>query len=171
MSSTDPYSSASFADASPSTTPPTSVLWSYRLHLIGAALGLLTIVLTLLLLPATIDAAVRQTGQMLQGQSTEGLDVEAIARGTAIGSAALGIAFALIVSVLTIVFARKMIQGRNWARIVLTVFAGLQLFGVFAPFGVGLLHLLVLVAAVVLSFLPASNAWFRARKQASAPTA
>lgn len=167
MSSTDPYSSASFSDATPSATPP-AVTWSYRLHLIGAALGLLTIVLTLVLLPATIDAAVQQTGQVLQGQDTQGLDLEAIATGTAIGTAALGSALSLALAVLTFVFARKMLQGRSWARIVLTVFAGLQLFGLFAPFGIGVLHLLVLVAAVVLSFLPVASAWFRAMK-ATAP--
>jgi len=147
---------------------PSSVVWSYRLHLSGAALGLLGIVLTLLLLPSTIDLAVQQADRVLQGQDTQGLDVEAIARGTAIGTAVLGIVFALVFSVLTILFARKMLQGRNWARIVLAVFAGLQLFGLFAPYGVGVLHLLVVVAAAVLSFLPASNAWFRAVRPRSA---
>ena len=162
MSSTD-----SSAHAAP-VAAPSSVVWSYRLHLIGAALGLLGIVLTLLLLPTTIDLAVQQADRVLQGQDTQGLDVEAIARGTAIGTAVLGIAFALVFSVLTILFARKMLQGRNWARIVLAVFAGLQLFGLFAPYGLGVLHLLVVVAAAVLSFLPASNAWFRAVRPRSA---
>ena len=162
MSSTDPS-----APAAP-TGAPSSVVWSYRLHLIGAALGLLGIVLTLLLLPTTIDLAVQQSDRVLQGQDTQGLDVEAIARGTAIGTAVLGVVLALVFSVLTIVFARKMLQGRNWARIVLAVFAGLQLFGLFAPYGLGVLHLLVVVAAAALSFVPASNAWFRAVGRRSA---
>jgi hypothetical protein len=53
--------------------------------------------------------------------------------------------------------------GRNWARIVLTVFAGLQIFGILTLYGLGALHLLAVAAAVVLSFLPESNTYFRSR--------
>jgi hypothetical protein len=154
---------AASADAAPG-----SVVWSYRLYLAAAVLSLVGIVLTLVLLPATIDAAVQQTTGALQGQDTQGLDLEGIARGSAIGGAVLGVVIAVAFSVLTIVFARRMRQGRNWARIVLAVFAGLQIFGVLSLFGVGALQFVLAAVAAVLSLLPASNAWFRARRPVAA---
>jgi hypothetical protein len=147
---------------------PSTVVWSYRLYLAAAILSLVGIVLTLVLLPATIDAAVATATRSLQGQDTQGLDLEGIARGSAIGGAVLGVVIAVAFSVLTIVFARKLRQGRNWARIVLAVFAGLQIFGVLSLFGVGALQFVLAAVAAVLSFLPASNAWFRSRKPVAA---
>jgi hypothetical protein len=162
MSTFDSSTTTSTTGTAPAA--PGSVVWSYRLYLIGAILGLVGIVLSLVLLPATIDAAVQRATGQLQGRSTQGLDVEAITRGSAIAGAVIGVAIAVVFSVLTIVFARKLRQGRNWARIVLVVFAALQVFGILSVFGLGALQFLVVAAAAVLSFLPASNAWFREHK-------
>jgi hypothetical protein len=153
------------------TSAPSTVVWASRLYLIGAVLGLIGIVLTLVLLPGTIDSAVQGATKSLQGRDTQGLDVEAIARGTAIGTAVLGVVIAVVLSVLTFLFVRKFRQGRNWARIVLLIFAVLQLGGILNLFGLGALQLIVVAVAAVLSFLPASNAWFRAMKPTAAPTA
>jgi hypothetical protein len=149
---------------SPVLAPPRTVTTSFWLHVAGAIIGLVGAAVELVTLPAAIDAAGAAARQVAEGRDTNGLDVGAIASGTVIGSVVLSVLLTIAFSVLTIVFARKLLQGRNWARIVLTVFAGLQLFGVIGAYGVGALHLLVLVAAVILGFLPASNAWFRAMK-------
>ena len=84
-----------------------------------------------------------------------------IATGAVIGGLVIGTLFAVAFTVLTIVCALKVRRGRDWARIVLAVFAALQVFGVLGSSGIGLVHFLVVIAALVLSFLPASNAWFR----------
>jgi hypothetical protein len=140
---------------------PSTVVWSYRLYLVGAVLALIGIVLTLVLLPATLDAAVRAVTRATEGQDTQGIDVAAVARGSAIAGVVIGVLLALAYSVLTFVFARKLRQGRNWARIVLLVFAVLQLGGIVSLYGLGFLQLVAFAVAAVLSFLPASNAWFR----------
>jgi hypothetical protein len=152
------------------TAQPRSVLWSYRLYLIGAILGAIGIVLTLVLLPAAIDAAVQSATRAAQGQNTRGVDYEAVGRGVAIGSVALSVVIQVILIVLEIVFARKMFQGRNWARIVLLVLAIVQILGVLGAVGVGALQFIVLIVAAILSFLPASSAWFRSQRDVR-PTA
>jgi hypothetical protein len=151
-------------------TQPRSVLWSYRLYLVAAILGVVGIVLSLVLLPATIDAATQSAIRAAQGQDTQGVDYAAVGRGIAIGATVLAVAIQVVLIVLTVVFARKMNQGRNWARIVLLVLAVLQLFGVLGAFGVGALQFVLLVVAAILSFLPASNAWFRQQKAVPAST-
>lgn len=148
--------------ASTAPAAPATVVWSYRLYLIGAVLAVIGIVLSLVLLPAAIDAAVRAANQVAQGRDTQGLDVDAIARGTAIGSAVFGVVLALAYAVLTVVFAGRLRRGRNWARIVLLIFAILQVFGIIGPYGLGLLQFLVYIVAAILSFVPVSNDWFRA---------
>lgn len=50
--------------------------------------------------------------------------------------------------------------GRNWARILGTVFAALSLFGL-AQLGLGTVVILLGVAAIVLLYMPASNAYFK----------
>jgi hypothetical protein len=141
---------------------PATVVWSYRLCLVGAVLAVIGIVLTLVLLPATLDAAVRVATQATQGRNTQGIDVAAVARGSAIAGAVIGVVLALAYAVLTFVFAGKLRQGRNWARIVLLIFAILQLGGLLSLYGLGFLQAAVFIVAAILSFLPASNAWFRA---------
>ena len=149
--------------ATPATAPaaPATVVWSYRLYLIGAVLAVIGIVLSFVLLPAAIDAAVRAANQVAQSRDTQGIDVEALARGSAIAGVVIGVALALVYAILTFVFAGKLRQGRNWARIVLLIFAILQVGGIVSTYGVGLLQFLVFIAAAILSFLPASNEWFR----------
>ncbi|MCC3291712.1 MULTISPECIES: hypothetical protein [unclassified Arthrobacter] len=71
------------------------------------------------------------------------------------------------VSVLFAVFARK---GHNWARIVITVFAALSLFGLVGINGslegiLSLVSILLIVAAVVLFFTAPATAYFNQMKQ------
>ena len=156
---------------SPATTAaPSTVVNAYRLYLVSAVLGLIGLVVSLVLLPEAIAVATREAQRQVQGQDTQGLDVPAIATAAAVGGVAIGGLFAVAFAVLTIVFARKLLRGRNWARIVLTVFAGLHLLGLLGLVGPGanvlvsvvsLLEIAASVVAAVLTYLPASAPWFR----------
>jgi hypothetical protein len=72
----------------------------------------------------------------------------------------------IAVAVLRIVAAVYMLRGRTWARNVLTILGVLGLFGTALDYSanvaVGVAHTLVALVALVLMFLPASNAYFRA---------
>jgi divalent metal cation (Fe/Co/Zn/Cd) transporter len=73
---------------------------------------------------------------------------------------------AVIIAGLYLLFAFKLRAGRNWARIVLTVLAALQLLSVLigqSTIG-GYLAVLAAVVGVVLSFTGPSNAYFAAAK-------
>lgn len=166
---TDAYTDGSDARVTPPAAPST-VTWSYRLYVIGAALAVIGIVVTLITLPTLLDQAVQGAQRGVQGTDTSNIDVEAVARGAATVAAVIGIVLAAAYAVLTFVFAGKLRLGRNWARIVLLVFAVLQLGGVGSAFGIGILQFLVFAAAAVLSFLPASNAWFRHFRAQRTPT-
>lgn len=151
------------------TAAPRPVNAAYRLYVVSAVLGLVGFITSLILLPAAVTAAEQQ----LQGRSTNGVDVHALALGAAITGAVIGGLIAVAFFVLTLVFAAKMRNGRNWARIVLLVFAALHLIGLLGlalgatPVLSTLLSVLVTVAGViaaVLTFLPESNVWFRSLK-------
>jgi hypothetical protein len=62
----------------------------------------------------------------------------------------------LVIGFLTIVFGLLLLGGANWARITVTVLGLIGVLVVFfpAPF---------VALAIVLQFLPSSNAWFRSR--------
>ena len=150
-------------------TAPQTVTVAYWLYIVGAILGLVGAVVVGVLIPTSITTASGATTQALQGQDTNGVDVGSAVVGVTIASAVFSIVLTVVFSVLLIVFARKMRAGRNWARIVLAVIAVLQLFGVLGAYGVGALHFLVVLAALILSFLPTSNAWFREVRATTPP--
>jgi hypothetical protein len=150
----------------PTTTTPQTVTVSYWLYIVGAILGIIGAIVLVVTLPAQLAATNSAVTNQLQGTSTNGVDPTSIVSGAAIGAAIFSVVLTLAYSILTVVFARKYRQGKNWARIVLAVFAALQIFGLLGGYGVGALHFLVVLAALILSFLPASNAWFRAMKPA-----
>jgi uncharacterized membrane protein YhaH (DUF805 family) len=156
------------------TGAPRPVNTSYWLYVTSAVIGLVSFVISLILLPSVVSA----TEQRFEGQSTHGVDVHAVALGAAIGGAVLGGLIAVAFFVLTLVFAAKMRNGRNWARIVLLVFAVLHVLGLLGLAAgntpalsavVSLVVTIAAVAAAILSFLPESNAWFRSTKQVPAP--
>jgi hypothetical protein len=68
---------------------------------------------------------------------------------------------------LRVLFAVFMLRGRNWARIVLLIVAVITVLASFTAILSGdiiqLIALLIVVAAGVLMYLPASNAYFRKR--------
>lgn len=155
----------------PTTTKPQTITVSYWLYIVGAILGIVGAIVLIVALPASIAASQDQLNR-LQSQSTNGVDVSGVVTGAAIGGAIFSGVLTLAFSVLTIVFARKMLLGKNWARIVLAVFAVLQIVGAFniaGTYGVSTLHFVVVLVALILSFLPTSNAWFREMKPATQP--
>jgi hypothetical protein len=154
---------------SPTTTVPQSVAVSRLLYIIGAALGLVGAIVVGVTLPASIATATSAASQALQGRSTNGVDVGGAVTGLAIAGAVLSIVLSVAFSILTFVFASKMRDGRNWARIVLAVFTFAQLFGVLGSYGAGAVHFLVMLVAFILSVVPTSNAWFREVKAARTP--
>lgn len=79
-------------------------------------------------------------------------------------SAAVG---GTIAGLLHVLFAVFLLRGKNWARIVLTVVGALTLIGLAMKMALGDwasgISLVLTVAAIVLMYLPASNAYFRRR--------
>lgn len=146
------------------TTAPQSVVTSYWLYIVGAALGIVGLIITLVTLPAAIATLQAQLGA---SSSASGASAAA---GILIGSAVLGAVLSVAFAVVMVIFARRMRAGRNWARIVLAVLAALQIFGVAGSYGVGALHFLVLLAALIFSFLPTSNPYFRSPAAAAPGT-
>ena len=154
---------------------PRNVNTAYWLYVVSAVVGLIGFVLTLVLLPAAVTAVEQQ----YQGRDTGGVDVHAVAVASATGTAIVGGLFAVAFFVLTLVFAAKMRAGRNWARIVLAVFAALHVVGLLSlalgstPVVSALLSVVVAVLAAIaaiLTFLRESNAWFQEQKAARATT-
>ncbi|GLY49805.1 hypothetical protein [Lentzea sp. NBRC 102530] len=76
---------------------------------------------------------------------------------------------ALVIALVQLWLAFKVRAGRNWARIVLTVFTVLQVGSLFVGQGTATLPAyggaLVAALAVVAGYLPTSNAYFDAVKQ------
>ena len=67
---------------------------------------------------------------------------------------------------LVAIFVRK---GKNWARILGTVFAALSIFGLFQVPNIGTLGTLAGIAAIVLLYLPAVAPYFRKQQPFANP--
>jgi len=140
---------------------PTSVDLAVKLIWANIALGIISAVVTFVMLDSIVDEQLRASGV------SEGQTADAVRAGTIIG-----LVFGLVVSValytLVAIFISK---GHNWARIVYTVLAALSLLGgVFGLMGqpailviLTLISLLLTIGAVVMLYRSDSNAWFKAR--------
>jgi hypothetical protein len=83
--------------------------------------------------------------------------------GAGTGVLVTGIVLNVVYLVVAIILAMFFRRSANWARIVLTVVAVISfLFG-------GLFTFIIAIIALILSWLPASNAWFRTAKGTTAP--
>jgi len=89
-------------------------------------------------------------------------DIQGIIAGTLVVFAIIGAGLYLLVAF----FVRK---GKNWARILGTVFAALSVFGLFGPPTIGTLGTLLGIAAIVLLYLPASAPYFRKQQPFANP--
>lgn len=120
---------------------PTELRISYYIWLLG---GLLSVVVSVLFLIATllVSTAVAEAGQ-----------------GAALALAFGSLAASLVLAAAQILFALRMKEGYEWARIALTVVAALSL--VAAVVFQNWLSFLVSAVATVLMWLPNAQAWFR----------
>ncbi|MFG6404078.1 MULTISPECIES: hypothetical protein [unclassified Microbacterium] len=88
----------------------------------------------------------------------------------AAGAVIIGLgAWSIIVAALRVLFAWFMLRGRNWARILLTVLGALTILSVvFQAASVGVLEWIsavLVAAAIVFMYLPASRAYFAATRR------
>ncbi|MBT1001291.1 hypothetical protein KIH31_01635 [Paenarthrobacter sp. DKR-5] len=120
---------------------PTELRISYYIWLLG---GLLSVVVSVLFLVGTllVSTAVAEAGQ-----------------GAALALAFGSLAASLVLAAAQILFALRMKEGYEWARIALTVVAALSL--VAAVVFQNWLSFLVSAVATVLMWLPNAQAWFR----------
>lgn len=89
-------------------------------------------------------------------------DIKGIIAGTIVVFGIIGAALYLLVAV----FVRK---GRNWARILGTVFAALSVFGLFGPPTIATLGTAMGIVAIVLLYLPAAAPYFRRQQPFANP--
>jgi hypothetical protein len=141
--------------------PPSTIVAAFWGYVIAAIAGLLGGVIVLGSKQAIVDA-LREANAQNGGKLTEA-QIEQFAN---VGIVA-ALVIAVIIALLYVLFAFKFKAGRNWARILLTVIAAFALFSLLiGPGGnpVGFIGELAAVIAAVLSYLPASNAYFAAVK-------
>jgi hypothetical protein len=138
--------------------PPREVTISFWCYVAGAVIVLLSAVLSLGSKQTILDS--------LRSANTNGLTDSQLqsAANVAIGFI---VVIAIIIAGLYVLFAFKLKAGRNWARIVLTIIAALNLLSLVTNRGgsaVGIIGALAAVAGCVLSYLPNASAYFAAVK-------
>jgi len=155
----DPYGGAPRAPVA----PPKEVVWATQLMFLRVAIGLISAIVAFASGDSIKDEIRRSSPNFTQDQIDSAYNL-------VVG---LAIFFGLIFAVLYILLAIQVRKGKNWARIVTWVLAGLGvlsgLFGLAGP-GTGLdmlISLLLLVvdaAIIVLLLLRPSNEYFAAQK-------
>jgi hypothetical protein len=120
------------------------------------AAGALTLLSTLLSISTLDDPATRQIFEDQIRASGQNIAFEDI-KGFLIGTI---IVFALIIAGLYALVAINVRKGKNWARILGTVFAALSIFSVL-PLGLNTLAVILGIAAIVLLYMPAASPYFQ----------
>lgn len=147
--------------------PPQPVTTAYWLYVAGAIIGLIGAVVVAVLIPVSISSATASTAQLLKNQGAASpAQTTSMLIGVAIAVSVVSVLLSIGYSIAMLLLAPRMRRGSNRARIALIVLAGLQIVGAFGSYGVGAVHFLVLLAALILTVLPASNAWFRSMRPA-----
>ncbi len=113
-------------------------------------------ILSLLMALGTLDAPdMRNMFEEQMAASGADVSFEDI-RGVLVGTI---VVFALISAGLYALVALNVRKGKNWARILGTVFAALSLFSIF-PLSLGTLAVLLGIAGIVMLYLPATSPYF-----------
>ncbi|MFF1382117.1 hypothetical protein ACFVWT_00990 [Arthrobacter sp. NPDC058288] len=128
------------------------------------AAGVLYIISMLVAIPALDDPAMRSQFEDQMRASGADVDFESI-KGLVIG---MMVVFGLIGAGLYALVAFNVRKGKNWARILGTVFAALSIFSLF-PFSIGTISALLGIAAIVMLYLPASAPYFRKQQPFGSP--
>lgn len=170
------YATPSYPGGAGLTEPParpSTVTLAFWAWLVMTALSLVSLIIVL-----TSPIWDQAVAAGLRAADVNGVDINA---STVVNAAKItSVVGFLIGAALYLLFAFKMRAGRNWARVVLTVVGVLGVLGAVLPtyrsvtvngntfvvqtYGVHWISLAVLVAALVLMFMPASNAYFTASK-------
>ncbi len=111
------------------------------------------------LMRSTFEDAMRSGGA---GGEVPYESIKDVIAGTLVVIAIIGAALYALVAI----FVRK---GKNWARILGTVFAALSIFGLFQVPNIGTLGTLAGIAAIVLLYLPAVAPYFRKQQPFASP--
>jgi hypothetical protein len=130
-------------------------LVNYSFWMIIAA-GVLSILSVLIAIPTLDDPAMRNTFEEQLRGSGQNIAFEDV-KGFIIGTM---VVFALIGAGLYALVAFNVRKGKNWARILGTVFAALSVFSLF-PLGLNTLVGLLGIAAIVMLYLPGSAPYFQ----------
>jgi ABC-type sulfate transport system permease component len=157
------------APAAPVVAQPSSIRLAVRLMWVGAALSVLGLIVTLL----TLDSLKSQLRDQLEKSDSSYSESEfdallGVTIGMAVVAAVIGLA-------LWAWMAWKNGQGRSWARVVATVFGGLNLLSVISTLAVGGLtgasaavsvaSLLLAVVILVLLWRKESSEFYAARSR------
>lgn len=153
----NPYQSNPYQSSAPAAAPRLVTI-AFWLYLVTALIHIISIIVSATQLPQAKQAA--QDAIDRTGGSTNGIDVNAVVQASFAVSIVVGVLFIIAF----VVFDLLMRRGANWARIVLLIITILGLTGVVGGV-VAILGVLASIVAAVLTFLPASNAWFRAVKE------
>lgn len=151
---------------------PKEVDLSFWLWVTSFVLGIVGLIVFLGEFDTIRDTAVQEARRQVQrdGSPLDEAQLQSITNAVLIGGVVIG----LLVSAVELLFAMFMRKGRNWARILLTVFGGIGvvsgLYSLTTEAGVQLaltvVSLPVVIGAIVTMFLPAANPWFRPRPTA-----
>ncbi|MDQ0620286.1 hypothetical protein [Arthrobacter globiformis] len=128
---------------------------NYSFWMIIAA-GVLSILSILITIPTLDDPAMRSTFEEQLRGSGQNIAFEDV-KGFIIGTM---VVFALIGAGLYALVAFNVRKGKNWARILGTVFAALSVFTLF-PLGLNTLVGLLGIAAIVMLYLPGAAPYFQ----------
>jgi hypothetical protein len=150
---------------------PGSVKGAFLIYLVAALLAAIGIVLSL-------TSNVWEQAVQAAGANTSGISTQSLVNTVKITTVVIGV----ILLGLYLLFAFKMRAGRNWARIVLTVLSALSILSPASSSSsvtvngtvyqststqaTGWIGAALAVIAIVLMYLPASNAYFTASKAA-----
>ena len=146
--------------ARPALPEPKEIRTSFFLWLASALLLVVSSVLVLLSRETVLEEA-RKAARDTQGVTVE--QVESLTTAVLVFSAIIGV----VLAALMVLFAFKVRAGRNWARITLTVLGAIVCIYYLLGFTlIGFLVVLVVAAAVVTLYLPASKAYFDSVKRA-----
>ncbi|GAA2055588.1 MULTISPECIES: hypothetical protein [Leifsonia] len=145
--------------------PPQQVNIAFWLYIVGAALSLISLIISL----ATIGSLKGDLQRQLAAQGQQISDSALNATVTA--SVTVAIVFGILYIAAYVLFAVFMRRGANWARIVLLIVTVLSLFGILGGFGLGAARVVVGVIATILIFLKPANEYFSAVKASKRPRA
>ena len=152
------YGQSVWPSQQPATTSgvPSLVNISFWLILAAGVLNLIGIPITLAMINSPEFGSIVDEAMKAQGRNNPGIDVDSF-RGI---FATTVVIFSVIFAGLYALVAFNVRRGKNWARILGTIFAAISLLGL-AQVGIGTVTILLGIAAIVMLYLPASAPYFR----------